>query len=106
MSKVSNLIIYKKYLDLIFYTEMITKKYPKYEKNCLVSNIKNKTYRDIELIIKAYKTFDKKEKIKFLNELDVHLKCIQIFIRVFLKNKYIKDRNYGLGIEKYLILVF
>ncbi len=38
---VEDLKIYKQYLYLIYYTEMILEKYPKKEKLSLVTNIKN-----------------------------------------------------------------
>lgn len=51
---------------------MITRKYPKYEKFCLVNDIKCRTYKGLELIIR----------------------CIQVFVRVSYKNKYITNNNY------------
>jgi len=38
--KVEELDIYKQYMTLIYYTEMITEKYPKCEKLALVTTIK------------------------------------------------------------------
>ena len=43
MNELDNLIIYKQYLELIYYTETISQKYPKKEKFCLVQSIKNNT---------------------------------------------------------------
>lgn len=91
---IEELDIYKKYIDLIFYTEMVTKKYPKYEKFCLVNDIKSRTYKGLELIIRCYKSFKRDDKIKYLNELDVLIRCIQVFVRVSYKNKYITNNNY------------
>ena len=36
MNSLEELIIYKQYLEIIYYTEMITEKYPKVEKYSLV----------------------------------------------------------------------
>ena len=83
---IEELDIYKKNIDLIYYTEMITKKYPKYEKFCLVNDIKSRTYKGLELIIRCYKSFKRDDKIKYLNELDVLIRCIQVFVRVSYKN--------------------
>ena len=47
MNELEELIIYKQYLELIYYTENITIKYPKSEKLSLVSTIKNNTYNGI-----------------------------------------------------------
>ena len=40
MNNLDDLVIYKSCLDLVFYTENITIKYPKVEKYSIVSNIK------------------------------------------------------------------
>lgn len=37
---VEDLMIYKQYIELIYYTEMITEKYPKVEKLSLVTTLK------------------------------------------------------------------
>ena len=91
---VSELMIYKEYLELIYYTEMITEKYPKVEKTSLVANIKKNTYLGMEKIILAYKYYDIKDKLKILNELDVLLKMLKVLIRVSHKRKYINNKNY------------
>ena len=91
---VSELIIYKEYLTLIYYTEMITEKYPKCEKLSLVTTIKNDTYLGMEKVLLAYKYYDVKDKLKCLNELDVGLKMLKVLIRVSHKRKYINSKNY------------
>lgn len=93
-NEVSDLTIYKQYLELIYYTEMITEKYPKLEKYTLVATIKNTTYDGIKNIISAYKMFDKNDKLKSLNQLDVSLKFIKVLIRISHKRKYISHKNY------------
>ena len=85
---VSELIIYKQYLELIYYTEMICEKYPKREKLAIVSTIKNTTYDDMKEIISAYKFYDKD------NKLDINLKMLKVLIRVSYKRKYITLKNY------------
>lgn len=95
MSSVEELRIYKEYFYLILYTEKILCKYPKVEKYSLVSYIKNITYKGMEYIILGYKEYDKKLKIKILNEIDVMLKMQKVFIRLSYKRKYINKRNYG-----------
>ena len=59
MNSLEELIIYKQYLEMIYYTEMITEKYPKVEKYSLVSEIKRNTYQGMKLIIKSEKEFIK-----------------------------------------------
>lgn len=85
---VSELIIYKQYLELIYYTEMICEKYPKREKLAIVSTIKNTTYDGMKEIISAYKFYDKD------NKLDINLKMLKVLIRVSYKRKYITLKNY------------
>lgn len=95
MSKgVEDLQLYKQYVTLISYTEMITKKYPKVEKTALVSKIKSETYDGLKCIILAYRLYDIKDKIRELNRLDSTLKTLKVLIRVSYKSKYINIKNY------------
>lgn len=94
MNNLEDLIIYKEYLELIFYTESIILKYPKVEKYSLCSNIKNTTYEGMKLIIKAQKMRDIKIRLKILDELDSNVKMLKVFIRVSKKKKYINSKNY------------
>ena len=89
-----DLMIYKQFLQLIYYTEDICKKYPKSEKLCLVTNIKNATYDGIKYVLDAYKEYDKKEKLSYLNKIDSNLKYLKILIRVSYHSKYINNKNY------------
>jgi hypothetical protein len=93
INKVEELNIYKQYLELIYYTEMITDKYPRFEKAALAATIKNTTYSGMKNIIMAYKSYDKDEKLNALNRCDVNLKMIKVLIRVSYKRKYINGRN-------------
>lgn len=95
MDNLENLIIYKEYMDLIYYTHFILGKYPKAERFSLVQDIKKNTYAGMEIIIHANKTFNKKQRLILLHRLDGNLKILKVFIRVSHKNKYINDRNYG-----------
>lgn len=73
---------------------MITEKYPNSTKAGIVATIKNSSYEGIKYILLAYKSFDKKEKLKYLNELDINLKMQMVFARLSYKRKYINIRNY------------
>lgn len=55
MKEVEDLIIYKQYLELIYYVESITEKYPKSVKLSLVAQIKNNTYDGMKCILLAFK---------------------------------------------------
>ena len=64
---IESLLIYGKYLDLISYTEMILKKYPKCERFALASSIKKTTYEGMECVIYGHKYYDKTRKLEPLN---------------------------------------
>ncbi len=86
--------IYQLYIDYIGYMEMITEKYPNVTKNGIVSAIKKYLYDGMENILKAYKCFEKKDKLSYLNELDINLKMLKVLARVSHKKKFISRRNY------------
>lgn len=94
MNELEGLIIYKQYLELIYYTENITVKYPKVEKYSLVSKIKNITYNGMEKIIDSQKTSDRNKRLSILVSLDTDLKMIKVLIRVSKNKKYISSKNY------------
>ena len=50
-----NLIIYQKYMSLIYYTNDILKKYPKSETFALVKEIKSTLYTGLRLLFVWYK---------------------------------------------------
>ena len=84
--------IYSKYVDLIYYTNMILKKYPKSERYALASKIETETYNGLKIIIEAQK--NKRNRLKELNKLDSLTKFILVLVRVSYKNKYISYQNY------------
>ena len=75
-------------------TEMILKKFPKCERFALASQIKLVTYEGMEIVIRAFKMYDKTKKLSYLNELDVKLKMLKVLIRISYKAKYITVQNY------------
>lgn len=94
MNNLEELTIYKQYLEMIYYTENITIKYPKIEKTSIVSYIKNKTYSGMDLIIKAQKERDKIKRLNYLNQIDCNLKMLKVLIRISYKRKFININNY------------
>ena len=100
MNDLEGLMIYKQYLELIYYMENITLKYPKYERDGLVFRIKNITYDGIKDIIYANKEFNKGKRVIILNNLDVNLKMLKVMIRVSYKKRYISIRNYNAWSKK------
>lgn len=89
-----DLKIYKEYVALIDYTYLITKKFPSKEKYNLVNEIKKITLEGVSFIIKAQKSFNKIDRLKFLNELDNRLKVLKVLIRVSYKQEFINVKNY------------
>jgi hypothetical protein len=98
MNELESLVIYKKYTDMMYYFYNLLDKYPKVEKNGLVSEIKNNLYNGLVCIINAYKSFDKKSL--YLNDLDVHLKVLKVLVRISYRKKYISSKNYGASCRK------
>ncbi len=90
----SNLIIYQKYLELIYYSNDLVRKYPKCEQFALVKEIKNSLYSGLRYIMYAIKMFNKVDKIKYLNELDIQLSLLKVHCRLSYKYKYISIQNY------------
>lgn len=94
MEELESLMIYKQYVEMVYYTLNILLKYPKSERFSLAQDIKNTTYAGLKNIIYAQKTFNKKERLEYLNKLDANLKIIKVLIRVSHKKKYINSKNY------------
>ena len=95
MENIEKLLIYKSCLNLIYYSDMILKKFPKAERNLLLKDIRTTNNKIIELIIKTYKEINKSKKYYYLNEIDVNLKLLKVFVRLSYKNKYISSNNYS-----------
>ena len=66
----NNLLIYQKYMDLIYYSNDIVRKYPKSERFALVEEIKHAIYTGLRMLMHAIKTFSVPEKLKYLKELE------------------------------------
>lgn len=69
-----SLKIYQKYLELIYYSNDIVRKYPKCENFSLVKEIKNSLYIGLRNLMYAIKCYNKNDKLKYLNELDQYIK--------------------------------
>ena len=92
---VEDLLIYKHYIELIMYTTNILIKFPKSERFGLNVDIRKAIYDGLEDILYAYRVFDKKEKLRYLLDLDVKFKFTKTLIRVAYRKKYISSRNYS-----------
>lgn len=89
-----SLKIYQKYLELIYYTNDLVRKYPKCENFALVKEIKNTLYTGLRSLMYAIKLFSKQDKLKNLNEFDINLNLLKVQVRLSYKYKYISLQNY------------
>lgn len=92
----NGLIIYKKYVDFIYYTNNVLIKFPKVEKMGLVSEIKNNIYNSVKLIM----LFDKFKDKVYLEKLDIELRMLIVYIRVSYRSRYITKSNFNTFIKK------
>ncbi len=95
-----DLILYKKYVDLMYYTYNLLVKYPKSEKNGIVSDIKNNMYKGLVNII----NYNKYTKSLYLEELDINIKIFLVLVRISYKMKYISSKNYSAFSNKLTII--
>ena len=89
-----SLKIYQRYLELVDYSNDIVRKYPKCEIFALVQEIKNSLYLGLRNLMYAVKSFNKKDKLQHLNELDINLSLLKVQIRLSYKYRYISLQNY------------
>lgn len=94
-NNLESLNIYKKYVDLVYYSYLILEKYPKAEKQALASDIKNTLFRGLVSLIDAHKEFNKTKRLTHLNKMDSTMKILKLLVRVSFKRKYISPKNYG-----------
>ena len=86
----NDLVLYKKYVDLMYYVYKLSVKYPKSEKSGIVIDIKNNLSLGLNNII----YFNKTNKILYLDYLDNNLKVLLVLYRISYKMKYISNKNY------------
>ena len=92
--KKENLKIYQKYMELIYYTNDIVRKYPRSERFALVQEIKNSIYAGLRNLMYAIKSYNKQDKLHYLREFDTNLSLLKVHIRLSYKYKYISMQNY------------
>ena len=95
MSNNNNLEIYQRYLNLIYYSNDIVRKYPKSETFALVNEIKTSLYTGLRNLMYAIKTYNKVDKLKYLNEFDINLNLLKVQVRISHRYKYISTQNYN-----------
>lgn len=92
--KEEEMVIIKKYQEMMLYVYSLLKKYPNAEKFALTSETKKCMFEAFELLLYANKQYSKNIRLKCLNDVDIKLSCLRIYIRIANKNKYINPRNY------------
>lgn len=88
------LTVYNRYIDLFYYSYNIMKKFPKYEKYVLCSDIKRLLEDGYKNMIYAYEEKIVIKKISLLKEITTCLTVVSFYIRVSYKEKYISINNY------------
>ncbi len=94
MNNRENLPIYQKYIELIYYTNDLVRKFPKSEKFVLTQEIKQDLYKGLRCLLFALKIYDRNGKLKYLNELDININLVKIHIRLAYRYEYITLQNY------------
>ncbi|MEG2956568.1 MAG: four helix bundle protein [Clostridia bacterium] len=90
----TELQILKKYMILLDYAHEIVRRYPQSEKFALATKTKEVGLDGISYVIGAQKVFSKKDKLVYLNKLDINLTVQKFHMRQAYKYKYISAQNY------------
>lgn len=93
--KTEEISIIRLHQDLIMYVYNLLIKYPPLEGGYLAGDIRRILNEVLEELIKAKRTFGKKDKLKHLNQADIKLESLLVFVRISYKVKYINKKNYG-----------
>ena len=92
--KEEEMLIIKKYQGMMLYVYNLLQKLPKSEQLALNSEIKQCLFKGYELLLYAKKAYSKREKLKYLREIDIKINCVKLYIRISRKKGYINRRNY------------
>jgi hypothetical protein len=90
MARYEHLPIYKKAMDLTIYFEKIVSNFSRYHKYTLGSELREKSRKVVELIIKTNSTV---ERLPLLFELRVRLEELKVLIRICKEVKAFKRFN-------------
>lgn len=92
--KEEEMIIIKQFQDLMMYVYALLAKFNQNEELVLGREIKQCLFRGYELLLLAKKAYSKRDKLKYLNDFDVKLNCLKMYVRLARKQKFISRRNY------------
>lgn len=90
-----NLTIYQKYLELIYYTNDVIKKFPATQNIALAQKIKSTVYGGLRLLMYSTKAYTAQEKLTYLNEFVISLNMLKAQIKLSYKYAYITLQNYN-----------
>lgn len=93
-NKEEELLIIKRYQELILYVYQLMKKFPNTEIFSLTSDIKRNLFLGMENLVFAKRVEKDEKKFYYLIKVETHLNIMKIFVRIAKKNKYINSRNY------------
>lgn len=77
-----NLTIYQKYLELIYYTNDVIKKFPATQNIALAQKIKSTVYGGLRLLMYSTKAYTAQEKLTYLNEFVISLNMLKAPIKL------------------------
>ena len=92
--KNEELLIIKKYQELILYVYNLIKKFPNTEVFLLTSDIKKNLLLGLENLIFVKRVRNNNLKLNYLIKVEAYLNIMKIYVRMAIKNKYINRRNY------------
>lgn len=93
-TKNNNLTIYQKYMDLVYYSLDVIRKFPKSERFALQTDIKRTVYDGLKNLMYAIKNFDVHDKLKYMRNMDCSLSFLKVEVRLSFKYKFITEKNY------------
>lgn len=85
-----DLILYKKHIDLMYYSYNLLVKFPRSEKIALVGDIKNCLF----VILRNIIYYNNENSIVYLNNVLIEIKVLLVLIRISYKMRYINNKNY------------
>ena len=94
-NKKTELKVIVKLQNLIEYTYLMIKKFPKDEMLNLASDMKAAAFSAMESLIYAKVTNSNKQKILYITSAEAKLNILNILVRLAKKNKFITQRNYN-----------
>ncbi len=89
MIGLDNLLIYKEYMELIFFTLENIEENNKIKTK---EDIKNITYEGLNNLVMAHKEKDINKKLILLKQLDASLQTLKVLIKVSSKKKYLNKK--------------